>query len=253
MVEHREGDSSSGDSTPVDQPTPAGRVRSVGANGASSEQIWVRCEHQDDTVEMMQCEICPRCTAIRYDQNGVAQAVHCREEVGGQGLGGRYRDNANVQLKRLSVGDVMTRDVLCLQPDVSLDAATAMFVERGFKAAPIVDAEGTLLGMLSESDVLLDTYVQDDSVADQDDADSGMQVLPEPRTVDEVMQPLACAVLENIQASQAAGVMAYEGVHRLVVVNGEGHVVGLVSATDLLAWIARSDGYVFPDVRKLTV
>jgi CBS domain-containing protein len=41
----------------------------------------------------------------------------------------------------------------------------------------------------------------------------------------------------------AATVMAIEGVHRIPVTSESGEVVGILSALDVLRWLAEQDGY----------
>ena len=48
----------------------------------------------------------------------------------------------------------MTRDVLTLSPEMSLERAAERLIERGVSGAPVVDKRGRLVGILSESDIL---------------------------------------------------------------------------------------------------
>lgn len=50
--------------------------------------------------------------------------------------------------------DVMTRDVVTLSPEMTLEVAAERLVQRGISGAPVVDARGRLVGILSESDIL---------------------------------------------------------------------------------------------------
>lgn len=50
--------------------------------------------------------------------------------------------------------DVMTRDVVTLSPDMTLERAAERLVERGISGAPVVDERGRLVGILSETDIL---------------------------------------------------------------------------------------------------
>ena len=43
--------------------------------------------------------------------------------------------------------------------------------------------------------------------------------------------------------ARAAALMSYERVHRVVVLSPSRAVVGIVSAMDVLRWLARNDGY----------
>ena len=42
--------------------------------------------------------------------------------------------------------------------------------------------------------------------------------------------------------------MAFEGLHEVPVVDAHGHVIGMVTSTDALRWVAQSLGYVVPGV-----
>lgn len=50
--------------------------------------------------------------------------------------------------------DVMTREVVTLSPEMTVEEAAERFVQRGISGAPVVDDHGRLVGVLSESDIL---------------------------------------------------------------------------------------------------
>jgi acetoin utilization protein AcuB len=56
-------------------------------------------------------------------------------------------------LRAVTVGDVMTRAVLTVQPETALGAAARLMHERKVGALPVV-AAGRVVGILSETDVL---------------------------------------------------------------------------------------------------
>lgn len=53
-----------------------------------------------------------------------------------------------------SVREIMARALVTLRPDVTTAEAAEVFLEHGISGAPVVDAEGHLLGLLSEYDCL---------------------------------------------------------------------------------------------------
>ena len=57
-------------------------------------------------------------------------------------------------LSSLSAGAAMTRDVLTLKPDESIDGAIAHMWARGVRRAPIVSPEGIPVGMISTDDLI---------------------------------------------------------------------------------------------------
>src|SRR5688500_4740022 len=55
----------------------------------------------------------------------------------------------------MRVRDVMTREVCIVAPGMSLHDVAHLLVERGISGAPVVDASGELIGVISEGDFLL--------------------------------------------------------------------------------------------------
>jgi CBS domain-containing protein len=51
------------------------------------------------------------------------------------------------------VGDVMTRDVICIHPDADLDEVSQIMQKKHVRHLPVCDAAGKLHGMISIGDV----------------------------------------------------------------------------------------------------
>ena len=54
---------------------------------------------------------------------------------------------------RVAIADVMHRDVTCVTRDVRTEDLRALFLERNLSAAPVVDAEGYPIGIVSKTDL----------------------------------------------------------------------------------------------------
>src|SRR5581483_3665266 len=54
----------------------------------------------------------------------------------------------------MNVGDLMTRDVVTVAPDATLKEVANLLVEHRIGGLPVCDADGTVLGIVSESDIL---------------------------------------------------------------------------------------------------
>jgi CBS-domain-containing membrane protein len=50
--------------------------------------------------------------------------------------------------------DVMTTDVITVDPETTVQALATLLAERGISGAPVVDASGRLVGIVSEGDLL---------------------------------------------------------------------------------------------------
>jgi CBS domain-containing protein len=56
----------------------------------------------------------------------------------------------------ISAADIMSRDVLTFDPETSVEEAIRTLVDRGFGGAPVVGSDGALLGMISDSDLIVE-------------------------------------------------------------------------------------------------
>ncbi len=57
-------------------------------------------------------------------------------------------------LSAFTVSDYMTTNLLTFKPDTDVMSAIGLLLKRGHSGAPVVDASGILVGMLSEKDCL---------------------------------------------------------------------------------------------------
>jgi len=126
-----------------------------------------------------------------------------------------------------SICEIMLRRVLCARPEMEVAAARARMLERGVGGMPVVDHWGRVIGMLSSGDLV----------------EHGVTGEPCGRRVSEVMMPLAFSLPADATIGQAAALMAYEGISRVVVVDRTGHLLGLVTALDVARWLGRACGY----------
>jgi CBS domain-containing protein len=57
-------------------------------------------------------------------------------------------------MKSIRARDYMTRDLVKFAPDTEIMDAISLLVDRGISGAPVVDENGTVVGILSEKDCL---------------------------------------------------------------------------------------------------
>jgi CBS domain-containing protein len=118
------------------------------------------------------------------------------------------------------VSRIMTRKVVCARPEMDASLLRARLLERGVSGAPVVDDWGHVLGVATKTDLV------EHEVTGQ----RGY------KTVGDIMMPMVFTLLPEASIGQAAALMAYEGVHRVIVVDEKGCVVGVVSALDVARW-----------------
>ena len=54
----------------------------------------------------------------------------------------------------MRAADIMTRNVVTVMPEVSVVEVAKLVLDRGISAVPVVDADGRLLGIVSEGDLM---------------------------------------------------------------------------------------------------
>jgi CBS domain-containing protein len=151
----------------------------------------------------------------------------------------------------LKIKDVMTHEVIAMQPGASLREAARVLVTRRVSGLPVVDSVGRVLGVLSEADVLvkdgagrrgrgpLAWLVDPLDVADRLRLDA--------RFVGEAMTAPPITIESNRSVAAAAALMIDRGVNRLPVVD-DGELVGIVTRADLIRAFARTDGEISREI-----
>ncbi len=124
----------------------------------------------------------------------------------------------------------MTRDVIVVPPEFTLDAAWRIMSRKHVRHLPVVRA-GALLGMLSDRDVLSRGTLAKD----------GTLHLPNGIIVADAMTPTPVTTCEaSADVADLARMMTVEKIDAIPVVRGL-HLVGLVTSTDLLRLLIERD------------
>jgi len=149
-----------------------------------------------------------------------------------------------------SISEVMTRAVVTLTPGMTVHEAWALMLKEQVKAAPVIDAERRVAGILTDEDLLERAGIQQRlSVAIRMDADELNQELhslqSSPLKVSDVMTQPAVTAAEDEMLGEVTTRMVKHGLKRLPVVDGAGRLVGVISRLDILRQVAQID-YVVP-------
>ena len=145
------------------------------------------------------------------------------------------------------VADVMTRNVLSVSPDATVDEAARMMLERGISGLFVVDAKGELAGIVTEGDLL-----RRDELGTERHRPWWLRMLVSPgrqaadftrthgRRVSDVMTEAVISVATDATLEDVVEIMEENRIKRVAVVARK-RVVGVVSRSDLLrALVGRS-------------
>jgi CBS-domain-containing membrane protein len=138
--------------------------------------------------------------------------------------------------------DVMVRDVLTVGPDSDVTEAIRTLSDHDVSALPVVDADGKLVGILSEADLLIreenehrhpwwvEALMPASKLAHEFAKAHGKQV-------SEVMSTGVITASEDTSVSEIAALLERHRIKRLPIVAG-GKVVGIVSRSNLIQALA---------------
>lgn len=144
------------------------------------------------------------------------------------------------------VRDVMTSPAITVAAGTSVKEAMRLLSQHRVTALPVVAHDGRLAGIVSEADLLQDA-VRHDSRAHLIPHEEISSVA---RTVEDVMSKLSLTVSPDSDLSEAVDVMTSTAVKSLPVLV-DGRVVGVVSRSDVVRLLARSDDQVRAEVDEM--
>ncbi len=147
----------------------------------------------------------------------------------------------------LKVRDVMAPSVVTVDRDTPLKDVAGLLVDRRISGVPVVDADGTVLGVVSEADLLVKEQGPD-AIRHRrlarffgDSSESRTQLAKLLAvTAGEAMTAPAVTIGSGRPISEAAACMTSRKVNRLPVVD-DGRLVGIVTRADLVRAYVRSD------------
>jgi CBS domain-containing protein len=144
--------------------------------------------------------------------------------------------------------DVMTTNVITVDPDTLVQALAMLLSERGISGVPVVDSDNQLVGIVSEGDLLhrvetgterltghrrpwwLDTIALDQELARDYFKTHG-------RTAKDVMTRDVISVAETTELAEVAMLLETKRIKRVPVLR-DGKLVGIVSRANLMRALA---------------
>ena len=117
----------------------------------------------------------------------------------------------------IPVKEVMTRNVVTFREDATVEEVTQTLASKRITGAPVVAADGAVVGIVSETDVFTKRG----------------------KTARDIMSPHVISVTEEMGIDEAARLLVGERIRRVPVIK-RGKMVGLLSRSDVLDFFAKT-------------
>jgi CBS domain-containing protein len=149
----------------------------------------------------------------------------------------------------ITAADIMTTIVKTVPPDASVAEVARVLADSGISAAPVCDAEGTVLGMLSEGDLLRPVSRSSSArrswwlnlLAEGSDlAPSFLECISvENQPASALMVTPVITAAPDASVPELADLMVTHSIKRLPILR-DGRLVGIVSRADVVRALARN-------------
>jgi CBS domain-containing protein len=153
----------------------------------------------------------------------------------------------------MKVRDVMTRNVVTVEEDTPLKDVAELLLEHDISGVPVV-YDGRVVGVVSETDILYKERGAEGErrgpiawLLDEPRPENGQKLAA--RTAGEAMTSPPVTIRPDRSVAQAASMMLEHRVNRLPVI-ADGHLVGLVTRSDLVRAFTRPDPEIERSIRE---
>lgn len=197
------------------------RVRTtIGGNEGESRKPTVFCPLLRRSLSLGDCARCEVFEDLALDPGG-EPFVLCRSAYfDAARRSASLSERANPSLTPVTEL-VKEQDVVCIRPDVDMEEIAKLFVEKGLSFVAVVGEKSEPLGVVSQTDLVREHQGRD-----------------APATAGEIMTPLVWKLPESATLDEAIALMTAKGVRQIPIVSGDGDLVGVLSALDIVRWLA---------------
>jgi len=144
----------------------------------------------------------------------------------------------------MKVKEIMKTGIISLDPNLSCKEAARVFLENKISGAPVINARGELVGIISEKDIFRglfpcyrDFYEAPDAYLDFEELEADAAAAAK-ESVSKVMITRLITASPETPILKVAAQMLSSGIHRLPVVDG-GKLAGIVTRRDIYRAIMR--------------
>ena len=152
-------------------------------------------------------------------------------------------------MRKLNAKDIMTKDILMVQEDWSIQRLVGFFTENSVSGAPVISQDDKLVGVVSLTDIIRNNVLSEKDPQSYEPHEyyihalerqyargeiTSLQIKTEPMiTIHDIMTPTVFKVNEDATIQQVADNLLRNCIHRVFVTHEE-KVVGIISTVDML-------------------
>ena len=143
----------------------------------------------------------------------------------------------------LTASDIMTKEVITVQEDMTIEALGRIFIEKRISGAPVLDNKGKLVGVVTENDLvrknsrlhiptvvrIFDAFVPLGSTDRVEEEIRRMSA----STVSEICTRTVVTVAPDATLQDVSSLMFEKGVHLIPVLDA-GRIVGIIGKIDII-------------------
>jgi|WetSurMetagenome_2_1015567.scaffolds.fasta_scaffold37786_3 acetoin utilization protein AcuB len=134
-----------------------------------------------------------------------------------------------------TVGDIMTREVICIDMDVTLGSALELCERHRIRHLPVVDESKRLVGVVTDRDLHSKISPRLGTIAENNADRETLHF-----RVHRIMGRNVISISADTTVADAAQLMLEHRIGCLPVVNDELGIVGIITTSDLLRHIAQN-------------
>jgi predicted transcriptional regulator len=149
----------------------------------------------------------------------------------------RAEASGYLSLDARTVAELMVANPVSIRDNATIQELVALLTDKGFGAAPVIDAAGRPVGVVSLADIVahdrerLASSVAVPEGARREGTPAGNI---DPARVRDIMTPVVLSVTSDAPAAKVVQEMVGLKVHRLFVVDRPGVLIGVITAMDVL-------------------
>lgn len=133
------------------------------------------------------------------------------------------------------MGEVMSPSLVCVGPELDLATVAAEMLAQSIGGCPVVDDDGRAVGFVSKTDLLCASVKRPRQVRA---SPRSSRRRPDGPRVRDVMTSVLFSVAASASLAEGVELLARSGVHHLVVEGEDGKAVGVLSAMDVVRYLA---------------